>query len=208
MEKTKLVKPYEVAHLLKDRSKCKQLYWPLKSVLAPSYLISQAERLGRKHLSVFSRKDTVQFTLLSTNMYWVSNICHLSACSLGPQHEQNRVPTLLKLTFQTQTLMVYEWPLFLTIYSPHKKKKIRFLYVHVTKWEITPLVIAKCEGNGSWSFFPRCYSNTWANTLIHYCDTDKAGWGSVQFPARWLYLNCFCSFSRQHSRMEESILLL
>lgn len=84
MKETKLVKPHEVAHLLKDRSECQQLYWPLKSVLTPSYLVSQAERLGRKYLSVFSRKDTVQFTLLSTNMFQVSNICHLSVCSLGP----------------------------------------------------------------------------------------------------------------------------
>lgn len=93
------------------------------------------------------------------------------------------------------------------LFSPQKKEnKISLRTCH--KMRNYTLVIAKCEGNGSWSFFPRCYSNTWANTLIHYCDTDKAGWGSVQFPARWLYLNCFCSFSRQHSRMEESILLL
>lgn len=153
MEKTKLVKPYEVAHLLKDRSKCQQLYWPLKSVLAPSYLISQAERLGRKHLCSAER--------ILSNLPFFPQIC--IECPIyatypahwGHSNEQNRVPTLLKLTFQTQTLMVYEWLLFLAIYSPHKKKKIRFLYIHITKWEITPLIIVKCEGNGSWSFYSK-----------------------------------------------------
>ena len=70
----------------------------------------------------------------------------------GQSNEQKQVTALLRLTFQMQTLMVYKL-LFLAIYSPHKKKKIRFLYIHITKREIIPLVIVKCEGSGSWAFY-------------------------------------------------------
>ena len=93
------------------------------------------------------------------------------------------------------------------LFSP-QKKKLRFLYIHTTKWEMIPLAIVNVKAMVLGLFIPRCYSNTWATTLVRFCDTDQAGWGSVQFPARQRYLNCFCSFSRQHSRVEESILVL
>jgi len=76
----------------KDSSACKQFYWPLKSVLLPpSYNASQAQRLRRKYLCV-SRKETVQFSLLSTNMYWVSVICQILVYSLGPKHWKTKAP--------------------------------------------------------------------------------------------------------------------
>ena len=131
LKSTKLVTSHETAHQIKDSSECKQFYWSLKSVLLPpTYNASQAERLRRKYLFV-SRKETSQFSLFSTNMYWASVICQISVCSLGPkQWKKQRFHPPEADILNANTLGLWTIIIPCHVLSPQKENKISLYTDH------------------------------------------------------------------------------